>query len=361
MKAIVPNSAPFVHANASVPRTMGLVMLALVPATAFGLYQFGWPAIVTFVLTVGSALLFEALSLAIAGRPLKPFLSDGSAALTGWLLALSLPPYAPWWLAVLGGFIAIVIGKQIYGGLGQNIFNPAMVARIALLISFPLQMTFYLQPRPLFAEGSPGLLDSLRLVFFGGFDIDGLTSASTLTALKVVTHDGRDIVEAGGFARDLDSTLFAALPGSLGELSLLLLLAGGLFLLAMRIIAWHTPVAMFAGLFAVASLFHLIDPTRFPGGLYHLVSGGFVFAAFFIATDYVTQPISPAGRLIFGIGIGILTFFIRSFSVFPEGVGFAVLLMNAVTPVIDHYIRPRVFGRNRAGQPLPVEPPGDAP
>jgi electron transport complex protein RnfD len=355
MKAVVPGSAPFVHANASVPRTMGLVMLALVPATLFGLYQFGWPAIILFALTIASALAFEALSLAIAGRPLKPFLTDGSAVLTGWLLALSLPPYAPWWLAVLGGFIAIVVGKQIYGGLGQNIFNPAMVARIALLISFPLQMTFYLQPRPLLAEGSPALGESLRLVFLDGFDIDALSSASTLTHLKVVTHDGRNIVEAGGFVRDLGSTLLATLPGSLGEYSLLLLLAGGLFLLLLRIISWHTPVAMLASLLAVASLFHLIDPTRFPDGLYHIASGAFVFAAFFIATDYVTQPISPLGRLIFGAGIGILTFFIRSFSVFPEGVGFAVLLMNGVTPMIDHYIRPRIFGRTRAGKPLPQQ------
>jgi electron transport complex protein RnfD len=334
---------------------MGLVMFALAPATVFGLYQFGWPAIIVFVLTIGSALLFEMLSLLVARKPVKPFMLDGSAALTGWLVALSLPPWAPWWIAVLGGFIAIVLGKQIYGGLGQNIFNPAMVARVALLISFPLEMTFFLQPQPLFAAGSPGFLQAVDIVFLGGLNIDALSSATTLTHAKVLLRDGKALSEATGLVPDLRTGLFGALPGSLGEISVLLLVLGGLFLLATKIINWHTPVAMIASMAVMASLFHFFDSERHFDALTHILSGGFILGAFFIATDYVTQPVSNRGRLIFGAGVGFLTFFIRAFSIYPEGVGFSILLMNAMTPLIDHYVKPRVFGRTRSGKPLPVK------
>ncbi len=345
-------SAPFVHVRASVPRTMGLVMLALAPATLFSLYQFGWPAIIVFFLTIGSALAFETLSLLVARKPLAPFVLDGSAMLTGWLVALSLPPWTPWWIAVLGGFIAIVLGKHIYGGLGQNIFNPAMVARVALLISFPLEMTFFMQPQPLFAPQSPDFWQALEIVFAGGPDIDALGSASTLTQIKVLLHDGQPILAATGQFVDLKTGLTGVLPGSLGEMSAVLLLLGGLFLLVTRTITWHTPVAMFVSLALVSSLFHAIDPERHADAMTQIFTGGFVLAAFFIATDYVTQPVSRAGRLLFGAGIGFLTFFIRAFSVFPEGVGFAILLMNAMTPLIDHYLRPRIFGRTSGGEPL---------
>ena len=346
-------SAPFTHANSSVSRTMMLVMLALAPATFFGLYQFGWPAIILFCIVIGSSILFEVLSLLIARKPVLPFVFDGSAVLTGWLVALSLPPWAPWWIGVLGGFIAIVLGKHIYGGLGQNIFNPAMVARVALLISFPLEMTFFMQPQPLFAEQSPNFAQALDIVFMGGINIDALTSASTLTQMKVLAFDGKSIAGATGQVADWQSTLFGVLPGSLGEMSLLLLILGGLFLLVMRIISWHTPVAMFAAMALIASLFHAIDPDHHASALTHLFSGGFVLGAFFIATDYVTQPVSNTGRLIFGAGVGVLTFFIRDYSIFPEGVAFSILLMNAMTPLIDHYIKPRIFGRTRSGKPLP--------
>ena len=349
-------SAPFAHARTSVPRTMLIVMLALVPATVLGLYQFGWPAIIVFSLTLGSALVFEALSLLIAKKPVRPFLFDGSAALTGWLVALSLPPWAPWWIAVLGGFISIVLGKHIYGGLGQNIFNPAMVARVALLISFPLEMTFFMQPQPLFAEHSPSFMQAVDLVFMGGINIDALTSASTLTQMKVLLLDGQSVTQASGLVGDLQDTLFTVLPGSLGEMSLYLLLLGGLLLLVTGIISWHTPVAMFASMTVMAGLFHLYDPHHHPDVLTHIFSGGFVLGAFFIATDYVTQPISNTGRIIFGTGVGILTFLIRSYSIFPEGVGFAILLMNAMTPLIDHYVKPRIFGRTKTGKPLANEP-----
>ncbi len=348
-------SAPFVHDKTGVTRTMMLVIVALLPATAYGLYQFGWPAIILFALVIGSSLMFELVSLLVARKPVRLFLFDGSALLTGWLVALSLPPWAPWWIAVLGGFIAIVLGKHIYGGLGQNIFNPAMVARVALLISFPLEMTFFMQPQPLFAAGSPDFMQAVHIVFGGGPDFDALSSASTLTQMKILFLGGQPVPVAGEGSGVLSQMSGVAHSGSLGEMSLVLLLAGGLFLLALRIISWHTPVAMFAGLAVPAALFHLLDPQHYPDLFTHLFSGGVVLGAFFIATDYVTQPISNTGRLIFGAGIGILTFFIRTFSVFPEGVGFAILLMNAMTPLIDHYVKPRIFGRNRSGRPLVVE------
>ncbi len=345
-------SAPFTHAITSVPRTMLLVMLALAPATIFSLYQFGWPAIILFFIIIGSSLLFEALSLLIARKPVTPFLLDGSAVLTGWLVAMALPPWAPWWIGVLGGFIAIVFGKHIYGGLGQNIFNPAMVARIALLISFPLEMTFFMQPQPLFAQQSPNCAQALDIIFMGGINIDALTSASTLTQIKVLQFDGQSIEGATGLVSDLPTAMLGVLPGSMGEMSALLLIVGGVFLLALRIISWHTPVAMFASMALIAGIAHFFNPAYHPGLLTHVFSGGFVLGAFFIATDYVTQPVSNTGRLIFGAGVGALTFFIRAYSIFPEGVGFAILLMNAMTPLIDHYVKPRIFGRTKSGEPL---------
>ncbi len=228
-----------------------------------------------------------------------------------------------------------------------------MVARVALLISFPLEMTFFMQPQPLFAEQSPNFMQAVEIVFMGGINVDTLTSASTLTQIKVLLHDGRSVLEVNGLASGLKSSMIGILPGSLGEMSLALLLLGGVFLLAMRIISWHTPVAMFASMAVISAIMHHLDPARHTDVLTQLTSGGFVLGAFFIATDYVTQPVSSLGRIIFGAGVGALTFVIRSYSLYPEGVGFAILLMNAMTPLIDYYIKPRIFGRTRRGKPLP--------
>jgi electron transport complex protein RnfD len=347
-----PVAGPYTHERTSISRTMGLVMLALLPATLYSLYLFGWPAIFLFVTTLLACLLFEAASLQIAGKRARPFLLDGSALLTGWLLAMTLPPWAPWWIGVVGAFLAIVIGKQVFGGIGQNLFNPAMVARVALLISFPLEMTLFNSPVALFSTQAPGFLDSLAITFGSSDQLDAISSATTLGHLK--TELSRDVpLETAGSAIDsLWQLTLGQTSGSLGETSALLLLLGGLFLIYKRIITWHIPLAMLGTLTLLASLFHLIDPQSYVSPLTHLLSGAAIMGAFFIATDLVTSPVSIRGQLLFGAGVGLLVYAIRTWAGYPEGVAFAVMLMNACTPLIDHYLKPRIYGRNRKGEPL---------
>jgi electron transport complex protein RnfD len=347
-----PVAGPYTHARTSISRTMGLVMLALLPATLYSLYLFGWPAVFLFVTTLIACLLFEAASLCIAGKRARPFLLDGSALLTGWLLAMTLPPWAPWWIGVIGAFLAIVVAKQIFGGIGQNLFNPAMVARVALLISFPLEMTLFNAPAPLFSAQAPGFVDSLAITFGSAGQLDAISSATTLGHLK--TELGRAVpLETASSAIDpLWQLTLGQTSGSLGETSALLLLLGGLFLMLKRIITWHIPLAMLGTLTLLASLFHLIDPESYVGPLTHLLSGAAIMGAFFIATDLVTSPVSIRGQLLFGAGVGLLAYAIRTWAGYPEGVAFAVMLMNACTPLIDHYLKPRIYGRDRKGEPL---------
>lgn len=347
-------SSPFTLADSRVQDLMRQVMLALLPATAWGLLVFGWPALWLLAVTLVSALAWEALSLTLAGKPVKTFLWDGSALLSGWLLALSLPPWAPWWIGSFGAFIAIAVGKHVYGGLGQNLFNPAMLARIALLVSFPLEMTTWVDPAPLLFPHSPGLLESLRISFAHG-PIDGYTGATAIGFVKTEATQGR-------LPGTTLATHFQALPalfgysgGSLGETSELLVLGGGLWLLRKGIITWHIPASLLGTVLLMSGLAHLWDGQRYPGPLFHLSSGGLMLTAFFIATDYVTSPSSKAGQLLFGAGCGLLIYVIRTFGGYPEGAGFAVLVMNAATPLIDHYLRPRIYGRDRRGQPLELE------
>jgi electron transport complex protein RnfD len=290
----------------------------------------------------------------MAGKPIRPYLMDGSALLTGWLLALSLPPWAPWWIAALGAFLAIVIGKQVFGGIGQNLFNPAMVARVALLISFPLEMTTWVTPQPLFSAGSPGLLESLAITFGGGgsFNVDAVTSASLLGHVKTELGRGFELSQALGDGYQLKATWLGNIPGSMGETSALLILLGGLFLMYKRIISWHIPLSMLATLALLAALFNGLHPESYPGALFHIFTGATLLGAFFIATDLVTSPVTRKGQIIFGAGCGALVYIIRTWAGYPEGVGFAILLMNALTPLIDHYVRPRIFGRDQKGTPI---------
>ncbi|HLO79080.1 MAG TPA: RnfABCDGE type electron transport complex subunit D [Magnetospirillum sp.] len=294
------------------------------------------------------------MCLRVAGKPLQPTLTDGSAALTGWLLAMSLPPWAPWWVAVLGAVFAIPLAKHVFGGLGQNVFNPAMVARVALLVSFPVQMTLFVAPHPLFAAGSPGFADALAITFGKG-TLDTMSAASALGYVKTELSRGILVGESIKHVPSLMDLVLGSKAGSMGETSALLVLLGGLVLLARRIISWHIPVAVMATVFALGTIANAIDPARFTPGIFHLLSGATFLGAFFIATDYVTSPVSKKGQLVFGFGIGLLTWTIRTFAGYPEGMAFAVLLMNALTPIIDQQFRPRVFGRTRKGEPLPLK------
>jgi len=350
MSIVVDKSGPFTHAPTSVQRTMTLVLAALVPATLFDAWLFGWPAVFMFLTTIGSCVALEALCLHLSNKPLEPTLTDGSAVLTGWLLAMSLPPWSPWWVCVIASIFAICLAKHVFGGLGQNVFNPAMVGRIAVLVSFPLQMTTWVAPLK-----APGFAESLGITFGHPIGLDTVSAASALGYVKTELSKGVPVSQSmAEFAHQfpLSDMIVGVHPGSFGETSAVLVLLGGLFLLYKRIISWHIPVAVTGTLFVLGSLFSAVDPGRFTSGSFHLLSGATFLGAFFIATDYVTSPVSKQGQLVYGFGIGFLTWIIRTFAGYPEGMAFAVLLMNALTPIIDHHIRPRAFGRTRKGEPL---------
>jgi len=347
-----PPTAPHALAVNSVSRIMLTVVAALVPATLFGFWLYGWPAVDLWLITIAAALFGEAACLKLAGRKTMQELFDGSALLTGWLLAISLPPWSPWWIGVMGGLFATSIAKQVFGGLGYNLFNPAMVARVFLLISFPVQMTIWVAPLPITSANAPGFHEGL-LIFLNGIPkLDAVSSATLLGFAKTELSRGIDLLHSLLAATAPGNSLAGARAGSLGETASLLIAAGGLYLLYRRIVTWHIPVAMLAGIAIPAAIAHSVDPTRYLDVTTQLLSGGALLGAFFIATDYVTSPNTKAGQLVFGAGCGLLTYIIRTWGGYPEGVAFAVLLMNALTPVIDRYIRPRILGRNWRGAPL---------
>lgn len=349
-------SGPFLKQSPSVSHIMLVVMLSLTPATLYGLFQFGWPAVNLFTVTIATAMLSEAVCLWVMHKPATPVLRDGSAVLTGWLLAMTLPPWAPWWIGALGSVFAIVLAKQVFGGLGQNLFNPAMVARVVLLISFPVQMTYFIAPHPLAGPGAVTFMDGLAITFgYGAPVVDAVSSASVLGHIKTEIGQGVAWTQAFQDQFSMRAMVFGAVPGSLGETSAPLLALGGLLLMGARIITWHIPAAMLGAIAALAALFNAIDPLHYPDLGVHLLSGATLLGAFFIATDLVTSPVSPLGKIIFGAGCGVLVYVIRTWAGYPEGVAFAVLIMNAATPLIDRYIKPRVYGRTRRGKPLSYE------
>lgn len=341
-------SSPHAHDHSSVSRIMSHVCLALAPCTLFSFYLFGWPAINLFIITLASGLMWEWLCLRLQGKSSQQ-LGDYSALVTCWLLALTLPPWAPWWIGVGGSFVAIVIAKHLYGGIGQNVFNPAMVARVALLISFPVHMTTW--PTPEANDLAVHFMDSLQLSL-GMSDIpEALTGATTLGAVKTGLSMDLAVPTILSEHFSLTTSGMGFAYGSMGETSSLFILLGGIWLLSMRVISWHIPVSMLLSIAILTTLFNLIDGERYAPAGVHLLSGGLMLGAFFIATDPVTSPSSKGGQIVFGVGCGVLDFVIRTFGSFPEGLGFAVLFMNALTPLIDIYFRPRIYGRNYDGSP----------
>jgi Na+-translocating ferredoxin:NAD+ oxidoreductase subunit D len=351
--------SPHAHAPVSVSKVMATVMLCLVPATLYGFWLYGWPSIFLWLVAVMSALLAEAFVLQIQRRPVQTTLLDGSATLTAWLLALSLPPFAPWWIAAVGSVFAVLVAKQVFGGLGQNVFNPAMAARVMLLISFPVEMTLWTAPTPITTAHASGFAESLAITFGSTpweKQWDAITSASVLGHVKTEFTRNVDLLHSlPGFFSTADS-VWGHRTGSLGETASLLLLTGGVVMIARRIITWHAPVAMLLGVALPALIAHAVNPERYLDVLPHLLSGGLVLGAFFIATDPVTSPNTVRGQFIFGLGCGLLTWIIRTWGGYPEGVAFAVLLMNAATPVIDRYVKPRIYGRDQRGRALPAAP-----
>lgn len=343
MSAVLPSS-PHLHGPGAVSKVMHHVSLALAPALVAYTWLFGWGVVLNILIAAIVALASEALVLKLRNRPVAATLADGSALVTALLLAIALPPLAPWWLTTVGVAFAIILAKQLYGGLGFNPFNPAMVGYVVLLISFPLEMTSWLAPDGL-SEGGLSFAGAVSYVFTGALPgtagMDTLTMATPLDTMKMRLGLEHTLGEI------MSSSVFGRFGGRGWEVVNGMILLGGLILLARRIISWHVPVAMLGSLFLASGLFHLINPDHYAGPLFHLFSGGAMLGAFFIATDPISGATSDKGRLWFGAGVGLLTFTIRTWGGYPDGIAFSVLLMNMAAPTIDYYTRPRVFGHNR--------------
>ena len=310
--------SPHVHSGDSVAKNMVRVIVALLPAYAVALYSFGVGALIVSLTAMASCVLFEYLIQRFLLKG-KCTINNYSALLTGLLLSFNLPSNLPWWIVVIGAAVAIGIGKMCFGGLGNNPFNPALVGRVFLLFSFPVQMTTW--PRPL------GWASSY---------LDAETMATPLALIK------------GGNLAALPDALnmfLANTPGSLGEISALALLIGGIYLLATKVITWHIPVSILLTVAAFSAILYGIASTVYPLPHVHLLSGGMMLGAIFMATDYVTSPMTHRGMLIYGFFIGIITMIIRVWGVYPEGMSFAILIMNAFTPIINKYVKPKRFGR----------------
>ena len=327
--------SPHLALPTSVPLIMKRVLLALLPGTAALTWLFGIGVVTNVLLSIGFCAAAEATVLRMRRRPVNLFLGDFSAVVTGWLLGLSLPPLSPWWLILIACVFAIVVAKQVYGGLGYNPFNPAMVGYVVVLISFPVDMTAWLAP----GDTGLGLLDSLSAVFTGAVSgIDGATAATALDIVKTEVEFGRMISEFS------TRPAFGLLGGAGVEWAAAFFMAGGIWMVYMRTTNWQIPASTLIALFLSAAAFWALDPEAYASPLFHLFSGGAMLGAFFIATDPVSACTTPRGRLFFGAGVGIITYVIRTWGGYPDGVAFAVLLMNLMAPTIDHYTRPRVLG-----------------
>jgi Na+-translocating ferredoxin:NAD+ oxidoreductase subunit D len=324
---------------------MRRVLYALAPAAICYTWFFGYGLVINFSIAAVTALLTEAAVMRLRGRGTRHALRDGSALVTAALLAFALPPLVPAWIPALGGVVAIMLAKQLYGGLGKNLFNPAMVGYVFLLISFPVEMTQWIPPRMGDIDYQHlTVVGNLNYAFTGrlpaGLDIDILTRATPLDLVKEGLRSARMFSELRG------GSLFGDFGGRGWEWVANLIAVGGLYLLYTGTIRWQIPVAVLAGLLVPATGFYLLDASRYAAPGFHLFSGASMLAAFFIATDPVSAAATNRGRLIYGAGIGLLTYMIRTWGGYPDGVAFAVLLMNGAVPLIDRYTRPRIFGQS---------------
>ncbi|HIL41526.1 MAG TPA: electron transport complex subunit RsxD [Methylococcales bacterium] len=335
-------AAPHIKPRDSVSKIMLKVLVALLPSVLLLAWFFGGGVYINILLATSTALIAEAMVLKLRGRAVLKCLKDLSALVTAVLIAMAIPTVAPWWVVVLGTFFAIVIVKQLYGGLGSNLFNPAMAGYAFLLISFPQEMTAWAMPGSLNAwpfSDIIGLIFSAPLP--GAITIDGITMATPLDAVKTQVamnqHAGVTVLPLG------IETLFAQGWGWLS----LSYFVGGLWLVQQGIIAWQIPLGILSALALIAAGFYFYDAQTYTSPLFHLLAGATMVGAFFIATDPVTAATAPKGRFVFGFMIGVLTYLIRVWGGYPDAMAFAVLLMNIAVPVIDYYTQPRVFGTRR--------------
>ncbi len=305
-------------------KVMMAVIIAMLPIIANSIWYYGYYAVKGYLLTALFCVGFEYLFDKISGRPIA--IKDNSALLTGLLLAMNMPAAAPWWTMLVGSFVAIIVSKQVYGGLGQNPFNPALVARVFLLIAWPVEMTAWVKPSPI----------------IHGFLFDTVSSATPLGLLKsdLIAHGH---VVTANLATYTDQ-LIGNVSGCMGGDGAIFVLIGGLFMMNRKVISWHIPVSFLGTLFVFTGIIWLINPQRTIDPFLHIISGGAMLAAFFMATDYVTSPVIKRAQIVFGIGCGLIAGIIRVYGSYPEGTGFAVLIMNAFVPLLDKYLRPLSFG-----------------
>jgi Na+-translocating ferredoxin:NAD+ oxidoreductase subunit D len=322
-KLLTISPSPHIHSGDSTQKIMYRVVYAMIPALLWSVFVFGLDALRVTLIAVVACLAFEYVIQKYLMK-IKPMITDGSALVTGILLAFNVPSNIPWWIIVIGALASIGIGKLSFGGLGSNIFNPALVGRVFLLISFPVQMTSW----PVNNRSG----------------IDAVTSATPLGIIKEGITNGTPISE---ISKSLPSTVemfFGEIGGSLGEISALLLILGGLYMLFTKVITWHIPVSIIVTVGFVAGIFWLVNPEVYINPTYHILTGGLMLGAIFMATDMVSSPMNPKGQMIYGVGIGLITISIRLFGAYPEGISFAILIMNAFTPLINTFVKPKRFG-----------------
>lgn len=316
--------SPHIHSGDSIEKNMYGVLIALIPAFIFSIVFFGIGAILVTLTSVVACLIFEFIIQKYLMKQ-RPTVWDGSAIITGVLLAFNLPSSLPLWIVIIGALVAIGIGKMSFGGLGNNIFNPALVGRVFLLISFPVQMTSWPVPN-------------------GFSTVDAVTGATPLAIVKEAVKNGQSVTDAlASTGLSSSNMIIGNMGGSLGEVAAIGLLLGFAYMLIRKIITWHIPVAIFATVIVFAGILHLANPVHFADPLFHLFTGGMMLGAIFMATDYVTSPMTHKGMIIYGVGIGLLTVIIRVFGAYPEGMSFAILIMNGFTPLINRYCKPARF------------------
>jgi electron transport complex protein RnfD len=341
--------SPHIKQNISVHDIMFAVLYALIPGALLSILFFGWGVLFNLIISISVCLGAEAAVLKMRQRDVRQTLNDGSALLTAFLLALALPPLAPWWLTTIAALFAIVIAKHLYGGLGFNPFNPAMVGYIVVMISFPLQMTLWTAPLGVphgGMTGWPDFMTTFDWVFLGKLParetIDSISMATPIDLIKTQLSQLHDISETRHNPEF--AALFSQLSGTGWQWINLAYLGGGLWLCKKGIADWRIPVSLLISLLVISNLFAVIDYSSNMSALFHLFSGGTMLCAFFIATDPVTASTTPLGRWIYGASIGVLIFIIRNWGGYPDGIAFAVVLMNIAAPLIDYYTQPKVYG-----------------
>jgi len=328
MNKLVLSPSPHVSTGESVPKLMYGVIISLLPALGVSVFYFGLGMIIVTSVSILSCILFEYLIQKFIMK-VKPTHLDGSAILTGLLLAFCLPANIPFPMVMIGALVAVGIGKMTFGGLGNNIFNPALVGRVFLFISFPVAMTSWPQPGQWMSY------------------TDALTGATPLGIMK----EGLAMKSVGEIMPELPSLLnlfLGRMMGSSGEVAAIALLVGMVYLLIRKIITWHIPISILGTVFIFTGILWLVNPDRFANPVFHLLTGGLMLGAIYMATDYVTSPMTVKGMLIYGVGIGIVTVLIRIFGAYPEGVQFAILIFNGFTPLLNKYVKPRRFGKEVA-------------